>query len=131
MAQSNFIEEPLLLDKECYFDQRGYFKETYRKEWFQEIDNSEFNQDNLSFSISKGTLRGMHFAKHPFAQSKIVQCLQGKIIDIVVDLRSESKNYTKYFKYEMEEKIISFFMCLRDLLMDFLLWKKIQWSYIK
>ena len=104
MAQSNFIEEPLLLDKECYFDQRGYFKETYRKEWFQEIDNSEFNQDNLSFSLSKGTLRGMHLQKHPFAQSKIVQCLQGKIIDIVVDLRSESKNYTKYFKYEMEGK---------------------------
>ena len=104
MTKNEYIEKPILIEKKSHFDARGYFKETYRKEWFLGIDNSEFNQDNLSFSVNKGTLRGMHLQKNPFAQSKIVQCLQGKILDIVVDLRTDSKNYKNHFKYELEGK---------------------------
>ena len=101
MKKDNFID-PILLEKESFRDERGFFKETYRKKWFHDIDNSDFVQDNLSFSKKIGTLRGMHLQKKPFAQSKIVQCLNGHILDVVVDLRKKSKNYLKNYSYNLK-----------------------------
>lgn len=77
-------------------DNRGWFYESYSKKVFEENGiNIDFVQDNRSFSAKKGTLRGLHCQKDPFAQAKIVTCLRGEIIDVAVDIREGSPTYMK------------------------------------
>ena len=78
-------------------DTRGYFYESFNKIRFENITKLKFDviQDNQSFS-SQGTLRGIHFQTHPFAQAKLVRVLAGEIYDVAVDLRRESDNYCKW-----------------------------------
>lgn len=74
-------------------DQRGYFFESYREDWLQHegIDHG-WVQDNQSFS-QKGTVRGLHFQRGEYAQAKLVRVIQGKVLDVVVDLRKESPTF--------------------------------------
>jgi dTDP-4-dehydrorhamnose 3,5-epimerase len=75
-------------------DERGYFSEIFRHATFTEQAGSvEFVQDNQSLSIRPGTIRGIHFQSHPFAQGKLVRCLAGKVMDVAVDLRRDSPDY--------------------------------------
>ena len=77
-------------------DKRGHFVETYNKSKFKScIGKIDFVQDNESKS-SKGVLRGLHFQKPPFEQSKLVRVICGKVLDVAVDLRKNSKTYGKY-----------------------------------
>lgn len=77
-------------------DNRGWFYESYSKKAFEENGiNIDFVQDNRSFSAKKGTLRGLHCQKDPYAQAKIVTCLRGEIIDVAVDIRKGSPTYMK------------------------------------
>ena len=78
-------------------DTRGYFYESFNKIKFESIAKLKFDviQDNQSYS-SRGTLRGIHYQTHPFAQAKLVRVLAGEIYDVAVDLRRESKNYCKW-----------------------------------
>lgn len=88
--------------KHC--DERGFFSETFRKDLFEDFIgyNIDFCQEN--FSESKfGVLRGLHFQKKPFAQSKLISVTNGKILDIVVDLRTKSKHYGKNFSIELDD----------------------------
>jgi len=62
---------------------------------------SDLVQMSFSFSKKKGTLRGMHFQKEPFREVKIVKCIQGKIFDVIIDLRVESKTYKKWIGVEL------------------------------
>lgn len=79
-------------------DERGYFFEAFQSEKYNVITGGqEFVQDNISKS-SKGILRGLHFQKPPFAQGKIVQVLQGSVLDVAVDLRRNSATYGQSFK---------------------------------
>jgi dTDP-4-dehydrorhamnose 3,5-epimerase len=93
------LELPLLglkkirLKKHC--DDRGFFCESYRKPLYASLGiDCDFLQDNLSFS-KRGTLRGMHFQSSP-GQAKLVTVLQGKIFDVVVDIRKESPTFGKW-----------------------------------
>ena len=83
-------------------DHRGFFSETYNAEKFQEggIDLN-FCQDNHSFSQQIGTLRGLHFQKPPFDQAKLVRCIEGKVLDVVVDIRNGSKTYGQHIAVEL------------------------------
>lgn len=75
-------------------DERGFFMEIYNKESFNKIGIfNEFVQDNCSSTLKKGVLRGLHYQKEPFAQSKLIRCTKGKIVDISVDLRKNSPTY--------------------------------------
>src|SRR5262245_46870070 len=76
-----------------FSDPRGYFAETFVHHDFAAagIDN-QFIQDNESLSSAAGTIRGLHFQVHPFAQAKLVRVLRGKIFDVVVDLRRSSSS---------------------------------------
>lgn len=87
-----FVYEP-----KVFFDSRGYFMETFNQRDFNEISGLEikFVQDNQSFS-SKGVLRGLHYQIGEHSQSKLVQVLQGSVLDIAVDIRPESKTYGQY-----------------------------------
>lgn len=79
-------------------DQRGYFFESYREDWLQSQGvNHSWVQDNQSFS-QKGTVRGLHFQRGKFAQAKLVRVVQGRVLDVIVDLRKDSSTFgEKYF----------------------------------
>ena len=85
--------EGLFIIKPAIFkDDRGYFLESYNKEKMQKHIQDDFVQDNESCS-EKGVLRGLHFQTPPFGQSKLIRVIKGSILDVVVDLRKESKSY--------------------------------------
>ena len=83
-------------------DARGYFAEAYVHRDFAAAGIAEeFIQDNQSFSVSIGTVRGLHFQIPPFAQAKLVRVLRGKILDVVVDLRRGSAAFGKHLTVEL------------------------------
>ena len=87
------IKDLVILEPTVFNDERGYFIESYNTDKINNLlGNINFVQDNESFS-NKGVLRGLHFQKPPFAQSKLIRCLVGKILDVVVDLRKDSLSY--------------------------------------
>lgn len=88
------IEGPLEIVPRKIGDDRGYFSETFRLGAFVERGGPvEFVQDNQSLSVRKGTIRGIHFQTRPAAQGKLVRCLAGSVLDVAVDLRSDSPTY--------------------------------------
>jgi dTDP-4-dehydrorhamnose 3,5-epimerase len=92
-----FVCEPYVI-----FDERGWFSESYSSKIFKDngIDIC-FVQDNHSFSLSKGVLRGLHFQLSPYAQTKLVRCTRGSIWDVAVDLRKSSITYLQWFGIEL------------------------------
>ncbi|NQW37546.1 MAG: dTDP-4-dehydrorhamnose 3,5-epimerase [Flavobacteriales bacterium] len=95
--------EGLFIIKPAIFkDDRGYFLESYNKEKMQKHIQDDFVQDNESCS-EKGVLRGLHFQTPPFGQSKLIRVIKGSILDVVVDLRKESKTYGQHFKIALNE----------------------------
>lgn len=101
-----FLETPLagcyIVEYKKFSDDRGWFARTYCKNEFAEIGfNKEWVQHNHSFTKHKGSIRGMHFQIPPFAETKLVRCIAGKVYDVVVDLRSGSPTYLKWFATEL------------------------------
>ena len=98
------IEGLLILEPKIFGDSRGYFYESYNKQRFEEVTglNINFVQDNQSKSCY-GVLRGLHFQKPPYAQSKLVRCVKGQILDISVDIRKSSPTFGKYVAVELSE----------------------------
>ena len=98
------IEEVILITPKVFGDNRGFFMETYKKTDFEQNGIiGEFNQDNHSKS-AKGVLRGLHYQEQPYAQAKIVRCIKGRIYDVAVDIRKNSKTFGKYVKVELSEE---------------------------
>ena len=98
------IEDVLIIESQVFGDHRGWFCETYSKEKLEQNGiYIEFVQDNSSFSAQKGTLRGLHFQLAPKAQTKLLRCTKGAIIDVAVDLRIDSKTYKKWIAVELSE----------------------------
>ena len=95
------ISDVIIIEPTVFGDTRGYFLESYNQNKFEEfIGNISFVQDNESKS-SKGVLRGLHFQKPPFAQAKLVRCIEGKVLDVAVDIRKESKTYGNHIAVEL------------------------------
>src|SRR4051812_48566755 len=91
------IEGPFEIIPRRIEDQRGYFSEIFRLDSFTErVPGLEFVQDNQSLSVRTGTIRGLHFQTQPFAQGKLVRCLAGKLVDVVVDVRRGSGTYGRW-----------------------------------
>lgn len=87
---------------QVFQDLRGWFYESYNKRVFKALGlDMEFIQDNHSLSVHKGTIRGIHFQNDPAAQSKLVRCLRGRILDYAVDLRRGSDTYLKWVCVEL------------------------------
>lgn len=98
------IPEVVVIEPKIFGDQRGYFFESFNQKEFKEnIGNVNFVQDNESKS-TYGVLRGLHFQKPPFAQAKLVRCIQGKVLDVVVDVRKDSPTYSKHITLELSEE---------------------------
>jgi dTDP-4-dehydrorhamnose 3,5-epimerase len=86
-----------LIEPELMTDERGAFARTFCRNTFLEYGlNPHLEQCSFSFNRKKGTLRGMHFQKAPHAEAKLVRCTQGKIYDVVIDLRPDSPTYRKW-----------------------------------
>ena len=97
------INDLIVIEPSLFEDERGYFFETFNHSVFEkEISNVKFIQDNESRS-KKGVLRGLHFQKPPFDQSKLVRCSFGEILDVAVDLRSNSSSFGKYISIILSE----------------------------
>lgn len=94
------FKDLIIIKHDIFRDNRGIFKEKFRKDRLEKIINSklEFCQEN-SVRSYLNVLRGLHFQKDPYAQSKLVSVSFGKILDIAVDIRLDSANYGKYFSY--------------------------------
>ena len=94
------IEGLYVIEPTVFKDKRGYFVETYNQNDMKEAGlDMVFVQDNQSMS-TRGVLRGLHFQKQ-FPQGKLVRVVRGKVFDVAVDLRSDSKTYGKWFGVEL------------------------------
>lgn len=92
------IPEVKIIEPAVYKDNRGYFYESFNnKEFTEKVCSVNFIQDNESCS-SANTLRGMHWQKPPYAQSKLVRCTHGALIDFAIDIRVGSPTFMKYVK---------------------------------
>ena len=104
----NYIQTEIpgvwILEPKVFNDSRGYFMETFKKEEFeQHIGVVNFIQDNESKS-SLGVLRGLHLQKGDFAQAKLVRVIQGKVLDVAVDVRKGSPTFGKHVAVELSEE---------------------------
>jgi dTDP-4-dehydrorhamnose 3,5-epimerase len=98
------LEGVLVFEPKVFPDDRGYFFESYNKKVFEEAGlNYDFVQDNQSRS-TYGVLRGLHYQLEPHAQTKLVRVLEGRILDIAVDIRKDSKTYTKWIGVELSHE---------------------------
>ena len=101
----NFLETAIpgvwIIEPKVFGDARGYFMETYKQSLFEEkIGNVNFIQDNESCS-SRGVLRGLHYQLGEFSQAKLVRVMQGKVIDVAVDIRKSSATFGKHIAVEL------------------------------
>ncbi|MDR1848075.1 MAG: dTDP-4-dehydrorhamnose 3,5-epimerase [Bacteroidales bacterium] len=95
------LEGVYILEPKVFNDNRGYFLESYRQEEFAaNIGKINFIQDNESKS-TYGVLRGLHFQRLPFSQAKLVRVVYGKVLDVAVDIRRDSKTFGKHIAVEL------------------------------
>lgn len=98
------LKDAWLLDIEPHGDARGFFARTMCKDEFVEHGLiSDYVQQNMSFTLYKGTLRGMHFQRGTAAEAKLVRCVKGAIVDVIVDIRCNSATYLKHEAFELTE----------------------------
>lgn len=97
------IEGVVIIEPRIFEDARGYFFESFSQREFEEkVGKIVFVQDNESKS-SYGVMRGLHFQRPPFTQSKLVRCVKGAVLDVAVDLRKGSPTYGKHVAVELTE----------------------------
>ena len=97
------IDGVVIIEPRIFKDARGYFIESYSQREFEEkIGKIDFCQDNESMS-SYGVMRGLHFQRPPFTQSKLVRCVKGRVLDVAVDIRKGSPTYGKHVAVELTE----------------------------
>ena len=95
------IEGVVIIEPRIFKDDRGYFFESFSQREFEEkVCKTTFVQDNESKS-SYGVLRGLHFQKPPFAQSKLVRVIKGAVLDVAVDIRKDSPTFGQYVSVEL------------------------------
>tara|TARA_Y100000589_G_C27172143_1_gene637158 strand:- start:759 stop:1349 length:591 start_codon:yes stop_codon:yes gene_type:complete len=124
--KGNLIEGPLIIKPKIFFDNRGYFFESWNHSEFKQIISRDVNfvQDNHSES-KLGVLRGLHYQLKPKAQAKLVRCTKGEVFDVLVDIRKHSKTYGEWssivlssqnkLQFWIPEGFVHGFISLKDL----------------
>lgn len=98
------IEGVVVIEPRIFKDERGYFFESFsQKEFSEKVRPVDFVQDNESMS-SYGVMRGLHFQKMPYTQSKLVRCVKGTVLDVAVDIRKGSPTYGQHVAVELSEE---------------------------
>lgn len=94
-----------LIEIEPHHDERGYFARTFCVNEFKERGLvTNFVQMSTSFNINKGQIRGMHYQKAPYQETKIVRCSKGSVYDIILDIRKDSLTYNKWYGATLSDK---------------------------
>lgn len=98
------IDGVVIIEPRVFADSRGYFFESFsQREFDEKVRRIDFVQDNESMS-SYGVMRGLHFQCPPYAQSKLVRCVKGRVLDVAVDIRKGSPTYGKHVAVELSEE---------------------------
>ena len=85
-------------------DERGFFSRCWDKNEFEKRGlNTKIIQCNISFNKNKGTLRGLHYQSKPYEEAKLIHCTRGKIYEVILDLRKESKTYKQWESIELSQ----------------------------
>ncbi len=93
-----------IIEVEKSEDDRGFFSRIWDKKIFEEKGlDSKIIQSSISFNKKRGTMRGMHYQIEPYAESKLLSCTKGKIFDVIVDLREDSKTFKNWISVELSE----------------------------
>jgi dTDP-4-dehydrorhamnose 3,5-epimerase len=91
-----------LIELQQFTDERGFYKRLWGKDDFDALGlDSDINNVGLSFNKTRGTVRGMHYQAEPFAETKLVQCLRGKVFDVVLDIRKDSATFGEWISEEL------------------------------
>ena len=97
------IDGVVIIEPRIFKDARGYFFESFsQREFDEKVGHIVFCQDNESMS-SYGVMRGLHFQRPPFTQSKLVRCVKGAVLDVAVDIRKDSPTYGQHVAVELTE----------------------------
>ena len=104
-----FIETKLkgsfIIEVEKIEDERGFFARIWDQKKFIELDlDTNISQCSISFNKKAGTIRGMHYQLAPYQETKLVKCTKGKIFDVIIDLRKNSKTFRKWFGVELSSQ---------------------------
>ena len=104
-AHSTPLADLFVIEPTVFSDSRGYFFESFNEKKFEELTGAlpHFVQDNQSLS-SKDVVRGLHFQAPPFGQAKLVRVIRGAVLDVVVDIRKNSRTYGQHFSCELTDK---------------------------
>lgn len=105
LIEKTIFDDVYIFTPKVFADPRGFFVETYNYNRVCEMIgwSQNFIQDNHSFSAQKGTIRGLHYQSVPCAQSKIIRVVKGAILDVVVDIRKDSRTFGKFITAELSE----------------------------
>ncbi|NTW03327.1 MAG: dTDP-4-dehydrorhamnose 3,5-epimerase [Oscillochloris sp.] len=99
---STELEGAYIIDLQRFEDNRGFFACTWEASAFERHGLvSQLVQTNLSYNRTRGTLRGMHFQHTPYAETKLIRCVRGAIVDIIIDLRPGSPSYKRWISAEL------------------------------
>lgn len=93
-----------VIEPNTFKDERGAFGRVFCEEELRYIFKSNIKQINHSITKEKGTVRGLHFQYEPYAEIKMVKCIKGSVLDVVVDIRKKSPTFLKYFSVELTEQ---------------------------
>lgn len=98
------LDGVVIIEPKIFGDERGYFFESYSKREFDsKVRPVDFVQDNESMSV-KGVMRGLHFQRPPYTQSKLVRCVKGRVLDVAVDIRKGSPTFGQHVAVELSEE---------------------------
>lgn len=98
------IKDAYIIQMEKKIDERGYFARAWDSKELKKLGLSyKVAQSNTSFSIKKGTVRGFHYQKYPFGESKVIRCTKGSVYDVIIDIRPKSPTYGKWMGVELTE----------------------------
>ncbi|MBS0271323.1 MAG: dTDP-4-dehydrorhamnose 3,5-epimerase [Proteobacteria bacterium] len=99
------LKGAFIIEATPFEDERGYFFRSYcEKAFSQEGIPTHFPQCNFSYNYKKGTLRGLHFQKLPLEEGKLVRVVEGRILDVIVDLRKDSSTYLQHISVELSKE---------------------------
>ncbi len=99
------LKDAWLIELEPRGDERGSFARSMcREEFLQHGMEGDYVQQNTSISAQRGTLRGLHYQIQPYAEAKLIRCIRGAILDVIVDLREDSPSYLKHEAFELTDR---------------------------